>query len=151
MRQNARLVIHGDTPMRRILVTLTALVLLAVAGCATQTRSKSLTTTLKAYASTVRWGDFASAAQFVDPAARKAHPLSSLDMARYTQVRVSEYNDDAGPVPVSDTEVRQTVLINLININTQAERSVVDHQTWHYDAATKHWWLTSGLPDITRE
>ena len=137
--------------MRRTLGILAALAVLALAGCAAQTRSDSLTNTLKAYASTVRWGDFASAVQFVDPDTRKAHPLSTLDMARYGQVRVTEYNDDAGPVPTSDTEVRQTVRINLVNVNTQSERTVTDNQTWRYDPATKHWWLTSGLPDITRD
>jgi hypothetical protein len=25
---------------------------------------------------------------------------------------------------------------------------VVDHQEWHYDEATNHWWLTSGLPKL---
>lgn len=137
--------------MRRILGMLVILAVLGLAGCATQTRSDSLITTLKAYASTLRWGDFASAMQFVDPAARTAHPVSALDMARYKQVRVTEYNDDIGPVPVSDMVVRQTVRISLVNVNTQAERTITDQQTWHYDAATKHWWLTSGLPDITRE
>ncbi|MEO7071666.1 MAG: hypothetical protein ABI300_01310 [Rhodanobacter sp.] len=137
--------------MRRTLGILAVLATLALSGCAAQTRSDALTNTLKAYASTVRWGDFASAAQFVDPATRKAHPLSSLDMARYAQVRVTEYNDDAAPVPASDTEVRQTVRINLVNINTQSERTITDNQVWRYDAAGKHWWLSSGLPDITRE
>lgn len=137
--------------MRRTLGILAMLVVVAVTGCATQTRSESLTNTLKAYASTVRWGDFASAMQFVDPTARTTHPVSALDMARYQQVRVTEYNDDVGPVPVSDTEVRQTVRISLVNVNTQAERTITDQQTWHYDAATRHWWLTSGLPNITRE
>ncbi len=137
--------------MRRTLDILAILAIVALAGCAAQTRSDALTNTLKAYASTVRWGDFASARQFVDPAKRAEHPLSPLDMARYKQVRVTEYNDDAGPVPVSDMEVRQTVQINLVNINTQAERTITDQQTWHYDAPTKHWWLTSGLPDITRD
>jgi hypothetical protein len=47
--------------------------------------------------------------------------------------------------------VRQTATISLVNIHTQSERSVVDHQTWHYDEKTKHWWLTSGLPDITQD
>jgi hypothetical protein len=137
--------------MRRSLGILAALAILARAGCVAQTRSDSLTNTLKAYASTVRWGDFASAVQFVDPDTRKARPLSSLDMARYGQVRVTEYNDDAGPVPTSDTEVQQTVRISLVNVNTQSERTVTDNQTWRYDPASKHWWLTSGLPDITRE
>ncbi len=137
--------------MRRTLGILAMLAALALAGCAAQTRSESLTNTLKAYASTVRWGDFSSAAQFVDPATRTAHPLSALDMARYQQVRVTEYNDDVGPVPVNDMEVRQTVRISLVNVNTQSERTVSDKQTWHYDAASKHWWLTSGLPDITQD
>ncbi len=138
--------------MRRILSLLVALsMLLALAGCATKTRSDELTTTLKAYGSTLRWGDFRSAAQFIEPSRRAAHPLSQLDLARYQQVRVSEYDDGAGPVPSGEFDVQQTVLINLINVHTQSERSVVDHQTWHYDEKTKHWWLTSGLPDITQD
>ncbi|RCS29252.1 hypothetical protein DEO45_12175 [Rhodanobacter denitrificans] len=138
--------------MRRILSLLVALsTLFALAGCATKTRSDELTTTLKAYGSTLRWGDFRSAAQFIEPSRRAAHPLSQLDLARYQQVRVSEYDDGAGPVPSGEFDVQQTVLINLINVHTQSERSVVDHQTWHYDEKTKHWWLTSGLPDITQD
>ena len=136
--------------MRRILGIFVVLVAVLLAGCPMQTRSDSLTSTLKAYASTVRWGDFASASQFVAPETRKKHPLSDLDKARFQQVRVTEYDDDDPPVPVDDTEVRQTVRISLVNVNTQAERSVVDKQVWHYDAATKRWWLTSGLPDITQ-
>ena len=137
--------------MRRILSILVVLSVLLLGGCATKARSDALTTTLKAYGSTLRWGDFQSAAQFIDPAVRAAHPLTPLQLARYRQVRVSEYDDGAGPVPSGDFDVQQTVLINLVNVHTQSERSVVDHQSWHYDEKTKHWWLTSGLPDITQE
>jgi len=136
--------------MRRILSILVVLSVLLLAGCATKTRSDALTTTLKAYGSALRWGDFQSAAQFIDPAVLAAHPLTQLELARYQQVRVSEYDDGAGPVPAGDFDVRQTATISLVNIHTQSERSVVDHQTWHYDEKTKHWWLTSGLPDITQ-
>jgi len=137
--------------MRRIPSMLLMLSILLLAACATQDRSQSLTTTLSAYGGILRWGDFASAVQFIDPEVRAKHPLTELDLARYKQVRVTEYNDDAGPVPISKTEVQQTVRISLVNIHTQAERSVIDHQTWHYDEKTKHWWLTSGLPNITQE
>ena len=95
--------------MRRILITLVALSVLSLAGCATKTRSDSLTTTINAYGSTLRWGDFQSAAQFIDPAIRAAHPLSKLDLARYKQVKVSDYDNGAGPVPVDDFDVQQTV------------------------------------------
>jgi len=140
--------------MRRILNHLAALSTLSVlllAGCATQTRSNTLTTTLKAYGSTLRWGNFQSATQFIDPAIRSAHPLSRLDLARYQQVRVSEYDDGAGPVPAGELGAQQTAQISVINIHTQAERTIVDHQTWRYDEKSKHWWLTSGLPDITQD
>ena len=140
--------------MRRILnhlAALSALSVLLLTGCATQTRSNTLTTTLKAYGSTLRWGDFQSATQFIDPAIRTAHPLSRLDLARYQQVRVSEYDDGAGPVPDGELGAQQTAQISVINIHTQAERTIVDHQTWRYDEKSKHWWLTSGLPDITQD
>ncbi|MGB3270426.1 MAG: hypothetical protein WBA65_10800 [Rhodanobacter sp.] len=137
--------------MRRIPHLLLVLSILLLAACATQERSRSLTTTLSAYGGVLRWGDFASAAQFIDPKVRAEHPISELDRARYKQVRVTEYDDGSGPVPISPTEVQQTVRISVVNIHTQAERTVIDRQTWHYDEQAKHWWLTSGLPDITRE
>ncbi len=137
--------------MRRLSSILVLLPVLLLAGCATKTRSDALTTTVNAYGSTLRWGDFQSAAQFIDPKIRAAHPLDPLDVARFKQVRVSEYDNGAGPVPISDGEVQQTAQISLVNVHTQSERSIVDHQTWHYDETTKHWWLTSGLPDITQQ
>jgi hypothetical protein len=125
---------------------------LLVAGCATtDSRTTALTGTLTAHANAIRWDGFASAMQFVDPAWRQAHPLSSLDQARYQQVRVASYDEGEGPIPAGPDQVRQVVQIGLINRNTQSERTVVDHQTWTWDATQKRWWLSSGLPDITRQ
>ena len=50
----------------------------------------------------------------------------------------------------ADGSVEQTVEIRLVNRNTQIERSVIDHQRWRYDPATKRLWLTSGLPDFSQ-
>ncbi len=137
--------------MRRLLIVPTVLLAMLLGGCASDQRSHTLQTTLYAYANTVRWGDFASAMQFVDPAERKAHPPSALDMARYQQVRVTEYDEGAGPVPVSENEVRQVVQVGLVNVNTQVQRTVLDRQSWRYDPELHRWWLTSGLPDITSD
>lgn len=137
--------------MRRYLFPLLALAALLCAGCATDQRNQALITTLNAYANTLRWGDFQSALQFVDPKVREAHPPSALDLARYQQVRVTGYDEGAGAVPDGENRVRQVVQIGLVNLNTQAERTVIDRQSWRYDPEKKHWWLTSGLPDITRE
>jgi len=137
--------------MRHTAASLIALSALLLAGCATNRRSQTLTETLAAYANAVRWDGFASAQPFVDPAVRRAHPLSALDMARYRQVRVSDYDEGAGAIPVTQDEVRQVVKIGLINRHTQSERTVVDHQTWRYDPKAHRWWLESGLPDISRD
>lgn len=137
--------------MRRILSLLAMLSVLLLAGCATQKQGDLMTTTLNAYASTLRWGDFQSAVQFIDPAIREKHPLSALDMARYKQVKVSDYDDGNGPLRAGNGRIQQTVHISLVNIHTQTERTIVDHQIWQYDEKTKHWWLTSGLPDITQD
>lgn len=138
--------------MRRFILTTFALLpLLLLAGCATQKRSDTLTSTLSAYAGTVRWGDFQNAAMFIEPKQRADHPLTSLELARFKQVRVSQYEEGSGPVPAGTNAVNQTVQIGLINVNTQSERTIVDHQVWHYDPVAQHWWLTSGLPDITQQ
>jgi hypothetical protein len=135
--------------MRRVLIPLVTVSMLALGGCATDQRKDSLTETLNAYASTLRWGDFNAALQFVDPKVREAHPIAPLEMSRYQQYKVSEYDEGNGPVPSGQSEMRQTVKINLVNVNTQAERIVTDHQTWRYDQDSKHWYLESGLPDIS--
>ena len=69
-------------------------------------------------------------------------------MARWQQVQVTAYSDQQ-PVHTTETEVQQVVEIGLVNKNTQAARSVIDHQVWHYDEKANRWWLMSGLPDIT--
>lgn len=133
--------------MHRILCLPVALALV-LGGCATDQRSQSLTKTLNAYAGAVRWGDFASAEHFVDPEVREAHPLTPFEQSRFKQYRVSEYDDPVAPTVVDENEVTQSVHIGLINVNTQAERAITDHQTWRYDPQKHQWWLVSGLPDL---
>lgn len=128
-----------------------ALVLALLAGCAGNKRNDSLTATLNAYQSTVRWGSFQRALEFVSPEYREAHPLGAIDQARYQQVRVVGYDEGGGPVAVADGEVRQAVKIGLVNVHTQRERFVLDQQIWKWDADAGRWWLTTGLPDIATD
>ena len=137
--------------MRRILFLLATSTALLLTGCAQNTRSDSLTATLNAYGSTVRGNGLQSALQFVDPKVLKAHPPTDLDLSRYQQVRVTDYDDGSGPVPLDENEVQQTAQISFINIHTQVERSIIQRQVWRYDEKTKHWWLESGLPDIRQD
>jgi hypothetical protein len=121
-------------------------------GCATdKMRSKTtlLDETLQSYAATIRWGEVAQALNFVEPKALAEHPPSQLELDRFRQVRITGYNEQP-VVPVSEDEMHQTVQIELVNVNTQSVRSVIDRQVWKYDEAGKRWWLTTGLPDISR-
>jgi hypothetical protein len=140
---------------RLIAAAVTSAVLLAACASNPIDKMKSKETvledTLKAYAATIRWGDdMTQGAGFVDPEYLKLHPISSIDLARYKQVRVTAYDDDQPAAPISENEVRQVVQISFINNNTQSLRSVVDNQVWKYDEKQKRWLLTTGLPDITR-
>ncbi len=133
--------------IRKSLLLLAVLTLLA--GCAlenTRSREKVLDDTLKSYAATIRWGDFVQAEAFVDPEYRKTHPLSETDRGRYQQVQVSQY-EERPPVVIDEDHISQFVEIGLVNVTA---RSILDRQTWRYDAEAKQWWLTSGLPDITQ-
>ncbi|HET9034197.1 MAG TPA: hypothetical protein VFN25_14990 [Dokdonella sp.] len=127
------------------------LVLFALAApVAAKSREKALTETLRTYAATIRWGSIEQAEAFVDPEYRLAHPLTQLELDRFKQVRITNYNDTA-PVPVNDNEVRQTVEIGIVNVHTQEARSIIDRQVWKYDRKAKVWLLSSGLPDITHK
>ena len=135
--------------MRRLLMTVVGLLLLA--GCATvQNKNTSRDETLDAYAAALRWGDFSTAWSYVDPAVRAAHPLTPQQKALYKTVKVADY-DVAAPVAIDPDTIRQTAQISLIVESSQRVYSVLDHQTWHWDAKAKHWWLESGLPDISSQ
>lgn len=140
--------------MRRYLMMLLVVVpAVLLAACATEKmrpKQTVLDETLKAYAATIRWGKIEEAQAFIDPKVRVEHPPSALELARFKQVQVTAYNEQP-PSPVSENEVRQVVEIGLVNINSQSARSVIDRQTWRYDEESKHWWLVTGLPDITRQ
>jgi hypothetical protein len=133
--------------MRRIVMLGAALLLLA--GCATMQNKNNLRDeTLDAYGAALRWGDFQGAWSYVDPAVRAAHPLTPQQKALYNTVKVAEYNAQ-GPVADGPDSIRQTAQISLIVKSSQRVYSVLDHQTWRWDDKAKHWWLETGLPDIS--
>ena len=137
--------------MRRLVAVFAISALLA--GCAdlhTHAKDSSRDETLGSYGSALRFGDFASAWQFVDPKIRAEHPLDAAAKKRYNAVQVGGYEID-GPVEVDEHTVKQTAQISLIVKSSQTSYDIVDHQVWKYDPESKHWWLESGLPDITPE
>ncbi|HMB57136.1 MAG TPA: hypothetical protein VKM35_07985 [Arenimonas sp.] len=102
------------------------------------------------YNGAIRWSEFDQAWAFVDPAVRIEKPLTDLERERFKQIQVTGYEvksrDDSQPGIID-----QVVEIRLIGKNTQAERTILDHQTWRWDEAGKHWWLMSGLPNFDNQ
>jgi hypothetical protein len=138
-----------EPAMRRIALFVLALAVSLLSGCATDVRNEALTHSTNAYASAIRWGDWEGAQSFIDKDYAKDHPLSSIEGGRLGQLRVTGYDEGGGPRPDGDDEVVQVVQINVVNVNTQSERTVVDHQRWRYDREKKKWWLMTGLPDFS--
>jgi uncharacterized protein YceK len=133
--------------MRRIVIMAVASLLLA--GCAAlQNKNVLRDDTLDAYAAALRWGDIQGAWSYVDPAVRAEHPLTSQQKALYNTVHVAEYTG-SGPTATGPDTIQQTAQISLIVKTSQRVYEVLDHQTWRWDAKAKHWWLESGLPDIS--
>ena len=136
--------------MRRIVGPILLSTMLLLSGCATDKRNDSLTHTMIAYANAVRWDGFEAAEQFVDPKVRDAHPITDLDRERFKQVQVNDYDDGNGPVASGENEVRQNVRISVTNLHTQAVRSIIDRQVWHYDSEKNKWWLETGIPNLNQ-
>ena len=116
----------------RLLLLLSLLVL---AGCPNGTRPPKPDSLLTDYGVAIRWNEFDDALDF--------------ERERFKQIQVTGYEVKDRDV-AADGSVEQTVEIRLVNRNTQIERSVIDHQRWRYDPATKRLWLTSGLPDFSQ-
>ncbi|MER3546730.1 MAG: hypothetical protein C4338_03630 [Rhodanobacteraceae bacterium] len=138
--------------LRKVTATfLCGSMLALLAGCTTlgsHAKDQARDETLAQYAATLRFGDFASAWQFVDPKVRETHPLDAAAKRRYASIEVGAYQTD-GPSAIDENTVQQIAQISLVVKSSQASYDIVDHQVWKYDPANKRWWLESGLPDIS--
>jgi uncharacterized protein YceK len=138
---------HTPLPFRRLFAMLLLALAVLLPGCAsTGKQQTTLDAVQYAWSGAVRWNDFRSAWQLVEPAYRDAHPASDLDFARYEQVQVTSYREtgrQAGP----DMTLRD-IEIGVVNRHTMAERTVRYTEHWRWDAAAGTWWITDGLPDL---
>jgi hypothetical protein len=132
---------------RRLLPALLLAVLaLLLAACGGGNTRK--TDAMTDYGAAVRWNDFDAAWMYVDPTVRAERPLSDAERSRFRQIRVTGYDVRASHMTPDGMQLEQVVEIRLVNVNTQVERTIVDHQRWTFDPANKVWWLVSGLPDF---
>lgn len=115
---------------------------------ASEAKVKAFDDTARGYAKMVRWNEWDSAMDYLDPKVLEEKPLSDLELQRLEQIRVTGY-EELSRRTISKTEIAQLVEIRVVNVHTQAERTLRDRQVWRYDAKAKRWWLVSGLPDFS--
>ncbi|MGI8561360.1 MAG: hypothetical protein ACR2J7_08000 [Luteimonas sp.] len=126
---------------------LAACLLPLLASCASLgPRVDALQQAQYAYSAAIRWGDFEGAWALVDPEYRKEHPMTDLEFERFKQIQVSGYRDLAEQAG-EDSAARE-IEIGVVNRHTMTTRSIRYTERWRYDAETKTWWLTVGLPDF---
>lgn len=132
--------------MRR-LVPLTLLLLLFT-GCSTvdeKKKSMTLQSTIRAYESTIRWGDFETAYGFIkldeveDP---------GPDPSELKAIKVTAYTSSVVSVSEDGTEAQVVAEISYYNERSMSVVDLVDRQTWRYDAVREKWYLADPLPDF---
>jgi len=100
-----------------------------------------------AYGATIRWGSMEDALAYIDPEVRRAQPMTEFEARRYAQIRISAYRERATS-PLPDGTYERRVEVGVINVNTQAERTVGVVERWRWDPQAKRWWQIAGLPDF---
>jgi len=122
-------------------------VLLTLAGCATASRKDAYDSTVYQYSAAVRWQGIVAAQDWVDPLVRAEQSLTSLEISRFAQYRVTGYNVLSEAEDDQGHRIR-LVQIGLVNLNTLAERVIRHREVWRWDETAKRWWLMSPPPSL---
>ena len=134
----------------RLLLVPLAFALSAESCDETRGPEKVLRQTLRGYASAWRWGQPDQLVAYQEPDYPTKHPTYKFEVERLKQYKVGSYLEQ-NTKRVGEDRVEQVVSIDLINEHTQAVRTVIDRQEWRWDEKSKHWYLTTGLPDLSAE
>jgi len=124
--------------------------MLAVLGaCGTlDEKDKKRTETMDRFEAIVRWNQFDSMVDFMHPDWLADNPVSSLDIERLHQFRVSQYTVRQ-VLSEPDGGVDRLVQLRLYNKHTAREKVVEYVESWRWDDERERWMLHSGLPDVT--
>ena len=135
--------------MRLIQSLLLLLLVSLLAACASMSNEQDLLNRNQyAWSKAIRWAEFESAMNLLDPLKREDHALTDVEMARYKQVQISHYRDLASRPGEDEHSAQREIEIGVINRHTMAERTMRYTERWRYDAAAKSWWIEGGLPDF---
>jgi hypothetical protein len=101
-----------------------------------------------AWANAMRWGEMEEREPFLRAPAVAAS--DDFQRRRWEQVRISGYRERSRTLQ-ADGRLRVRAEVSVINVHTQAERSVVVDEYWAWLPELRSWKLDSGLPDLWAE
>ncbi|PJK06965.1 hypothetical protein CO614_07080 [Lysobacteraceae bacterium NML120232] len=135
--------------MKKILApVLLAALLSGVQGCASSGgQAGALERAQYAYSAAIRWGDLDGAWMQLAPELRAQGEMNEIERNRWKQIQITSYrvlSSDATP----DGGAARLIEIGVANRHTLTERQLRYQEVWRWDAASKTWFLTSGLPDL---
>ena len=144
--------IHRSEAMERskVILFIGMLILLGLLGACDTLNEKDMqrTETMDRFEAIVRWNQFDSMVDFMDPDWLAENPVTSLEVERLHQFRVSQYTVRQ---VLSEPEggVDRLVQLRLYNKHTAREKVVEYVESWRWDDERSRWMLHSGLPDVT--
>ena len=121
------------------------LTVILLSGCQSlggKKQQELLTNTLRAYGSTIRWGDLHNAYGYLHPKqAEKVEIPEGLDNIRVTHYEVVDPLRKMG-----ENSATQVVQIRFIYKDRQMEKELSDRQLWEFDEQARRWYLISKVP-----
>ncbi len=133
-----------------ILQLLMVLLIVLLTACAAGNAERTRAETMDSWESLVRWSEYDALVDFVHPDYLADHPVTSLEVDRLHQFRVTEYRVRRVMADPEGLELARTVMIRLYHIHSAQERVIDHHEVWRYDEDLESWLMHSGLPDPRR-
>lgn len=125
--------------------------IVTVVGCAGYAKTNQMTkftTISENYEAAIRWFDFDAADSFRKDSINRSNPL---DFKHLKRIEVISY-EVKKIIPTEDekqiTRVVQVVEIKYYKVDDLVIKTIIDNQSWEYDAVSESWFLTSEFPEF---
>ncbi len=129
---------------------LVVVTLAGLAGCAQFTqkdRAHRLDQSVRLYVSSIRWGNFDTAAALTRVRQGEQPPL---DRSTLDNLRVTAYSSQVLNFDETTGEANVTANFSYYLLNSGTVRNLSQTAIWYFDESARSWFLDGSLPDFRR-